>query len=53
MTESALSPPYLRLIDALAEKAAADYLSAEDLARQASNDERTNPAPLPHMDQAA
>ena len=43
----------LRLIDALAEKAVADYLRPEAPPSMAESDQRTNPAPLPAMDKAA
>ena len=48
-----LSLPMLRLIDALAEKAVADYLRPEAAPDMAEGDQRTNPVPLPAMDKAA
>lgn len=50
---STLSPPMLSLIDALAEKAVADYLRPEASPDKAEGDQRTNPVPLPAMDKAA
>jgi hypothetical protein len=48
-----ISLPMLRLIDALAEKAVADYLRPEAPPAKAEGSERTNPVPLPAMDKAA
>lgn len=48
-----LSPPFLRLIKALAEKTAEDYLREEAAQRQALAAERTNPVPLSDLGQAA
>lgn len=49
----ALSLPLMRLIDALAEKAVADYLRPETAPDNADGNDRTNPVPLPTMDKAA
>lgn len=48
-----LPHPMLRLIDALAEKAVADYLRPKAASDKADGDERTNPVPLPALDKAA
>ncbi|MDR0182431.1 hypothetical protein [Lysobacter arvi] len=42
-----LSAAHLRLIDALAKKAAEDYLREQALRDAASSPQRTNPVPLP------
>ena len=49
----ALSPAMCRLIDALAQHAVQEHLTAEAAARKASELERSNPVPLPGFDQAA
>lgn len=48
-----LPVPILRLIDALAEKAVADYLRPKAAPDKAVASECTNPVPLPAMDKAA
>lgn len=48
-----LMPLHLTLIDALAQQAVADYLTAEAAQQQASEPERTDHVPLPQLDRAA
>lgn len=50
---SDLSPILTPWIDALARKAAQDYLRAEAAREADSSAERTEPVPLPAMDKAA
>jgi len=52
-TLAPLSPAMGRLIDALAQHAVQEHLTAEAAARKASEPERSNPVPLPGFDKAA
>lgn len=48
-----LTPAHLTLIDALAEIAVADYLTAQAAEQQGPAGDRTEPVPLPEWDRAA
>jgi len=48
-----ISPALGRLIEALAHEAVQEHLTAEAAARQAQQASRTNPVPLPPLDNAA
>jgi hypothetical protein len=48
-----LSPALCRLIDALAEQAAADYLTEQAAQQRDSDTVRPNQVQLPNMDEAA
>ena len=49
----ALTPAHLILIDTLAEAAVREYLTAQAAQEADSGAERTEPVPLPQLDQAA
>jgi hypothetical protein len=52
MAES-LKPSILALVRAMARRDAANYLTEQSAQQRASNDERTNHAPLPDLGKAA
>lgn len=50
---TALTPLHLQVIDELAEKLVADYLTEQAAAQQDDGPERAERVPLPPLDQAA